>query len=87
MSHLIQAIMRVMFFLTPIFWLPEQMGDLWKYLSYNPFAHFLISFRDPLLSGTVPWDSFAVVLSFTVSLVLIAFALLAFARRRIIFWL
>jgi len=86
-AHLVQAILRVMFFLTPIFWLPEQMGHLWRYLVYNPFAHFLISFRDPLLTGIIPWDSFVVVTSFTVGLPVLAFFLLAFARRRIIFWL
>lgn len=86
-SHLVQAILRVMFFLTPIFWLPEQLGALWRYLVYNPFAHFLIAFREPILSGTVPWSSVQVVLWFTGVLALVAFFLLAFARRRIIFWL
>lgn len=87
-SHLIQAILRVMFFLTPIFWLPEQMGSLWtKYLIYNPFAHFLISFREPILTGTLPWDSFLVVLYCTIGLAAIGFGLLIFARRKIVFWL
>lgn len=86
-SHLIQAIMRVMFFLTPIFWLPEQIGPLWRYLQYNPFAHFVMAFRDPLLTGTVPVQSFQIVLAITAVLLVSSFTLLVFARRRIIFWL
>lgn len=87
LSHLIQAILRVMFFLTPIFWLPEQLGGLWTYLQFNPFAHYLIAFRDPLLAGTVPESSMWVIGITTGVLMVSAFTLFVFARRRVIFWL
>lgn len=86
--HMITTIMRVMLFLTPIFWLPEQMGDLWtKVLIYNPFAHFLISIRDPILYGTIPKISVYIVLGCSVLSCISAAVIFTFARRRIPFWI
>jgi len=85
--HLVSTIMRIMLFLTPIFWIPEQMGALWdRVLIFNPFAHFLISIRDPLLYDSVPMLSITVVgvisgVGLTASLLLFSVA-----RRRIPFW-
>ncbi|MEL7032713.1 MAG: ABC transporter permease [Pseudomonadota bacterium] len=86
-SHLVQAILRVMFFLTPIFWMPDQIGALWRYLQFNPFAHYLIAFREPLLSGEVPMLSLYVVAGCSLSLVFASLIALVVARRRIVFWL
>ena len=85
--HMVSTVMRVMLFLTPIFWMPEQMGELWNYLQFNPISHFLIAVRDPILYGTVPMQSVLVVLGVTVvgwGLALVAFT---YARRRIVFWI
>jgi lipopolysaccharide transport system permease protein len=85
-SHLTQTVMRVMFFLTPVFWLPEQMGDLMKFLWWNPFSHFLWIFRSPIIDHDPALASWAYVGVLTVvgwSITLVVFA--AF-RRRIVFW-
>ncbi|PQA88556.1 ABC transporter permease [Hyphococcus luteus] len=86
LSHLVSTIMRMMFFLTPIFWHPDRMGELAKYLMYNPFAHFLFIFRDPVLYGTIPFDSLSVVLAITAAGSLTAFLFFAYARAKIAFW-
>ena len=44
-THLIPTVMRVLFFLTPIFWMPAQLGGLWPYLWWNPFTHFILILR------------------------------------------
>lgn len=85
--HLVQTIMRVMFFLTPVFWLPEQMGELMKVLIFNPLAHYIFVLRDPILYGTIPWTSVWVVLGCTAAGCAAAFAIFARARQRIVFWL
>jgi len=86
--HMISTLMRVMLFLTPIFWLPEQMGELWtRVLIYNPFAHFLISIRDPILYGTIPYLSVYVVLGCTVLTIVGAVVVFTYSRRRIPFWI
>ncbi len=86
-AHFVQTIMRVMFFATPIVWEPERMGELWRYLQYNPLAHFVIAFRQPLIDGTVPTGSFIVVGGVTIVGLLCSMIVFAYARRRIVYWL
>ncbi|MEM6625990.1 MAG: hypothetical protein AAF719_04735 [Pseudomonadota bacterium] len=85
--HLVQTIMRVMFFLTPVFWLPEQMGRLMDILIFNPLTHYIFLFRDPIIYGTVPMTSLWVVLGVTVVGSALALAVFAYSRRKIVFWL
>jgi len=85
--HFVQAVMRVMFFLSPVLWLPEQIGAVWKYLQYNPFAQFLIAFRSPILEGQLNMPATYTVLGFTGVFLILAIVALTFSRRRLIFWL
>lgn len=84
--HLIQTVMRVTFFLSPVFWLPEQMGRAADYLWWNPFWHFIAILRDPVLTGdavAASWIFVGVVTAIGWALALVTFALF---RRRIVFW-
>ena len=65
-GHLTQSIMQVMFFLTPILYTPEQLGDKAYLLNYNPFTHYLAIIRDPIYYQTFPVLSWQVVGIFTV---------------------
>lgn len=60
-AHLFTSIAQVMFFLTPILYLPEQLGSKAYLLDYNPATHYLTIIREPILSGTVPLLSWQVV--------------------------
>jgi ABC-type polysaccharide/polyol phosphate export permease len=52
--YLTQAIMRVMLFVTPVFWLPElTRGARLLFATFNPLHHILLIVRDPLM-GKVP---------------------------------
>lgn len=85
-TQIIQTFMRIMFFVTPVLWLPQnetlQMVALW-----NPFAHFIEIFRAPILYGRVETLSWIVVGA--IFLALLAMAAIAFrvSRNRIVFWL
>lgn len=85
-GHFVNTATRLLLFMTPIFWYPGQMGQLWDYLYWNPIAHFLIIFREPLLQGTFPTDSWIFVIAVTAIGWIIAFAIFAAFRRRIVFW-
>lgn len=85
--HLVQTIMRVMFFLTPILWLPEQLGQLWTYLKYNPLAHFVIALRSPVLDHEIPIVSFIVVGVITVLGLILSAFMLVLARKKVVYWL
>lgn len=87
LSHLIKALMLPMLFMTPIFWTPEQMGELMTILWWNPFFHYLEIFRSPLLTGRFPAQSWIFVLTLNALISLVAFALFARYRQRIVFWL
>lgn len=85
-SQLVQTIMRVLFFLTPLIWTPEQVGGLERWLWWNPFTYLVDIFRAPVIDGTIPVHSWAVVLGMTACLGVVAFTSFALYRRRLAFW-
>ena len=60
-THLVQSMMRVMFFLTPILYMPEQLGSKAHLLNYNPFTHYIAIIRDPIFLNEFPILSWQVV--------------------------
>lgn len=85
--HLVKTFMGLMFFVTPILWIPRTMGPKFELFAlYNPFAHVIAIVRDPLVYGTSSWISWAVVGGFAVFGGLVSFILFAKFRNRIIFW-
>ncbi|WP_109259390.1 ABC transporter permease [Hyphobacterium indicum] len=85
-AQIIQTAMRVLFFLTPLIWTPEQAGGLRDWLWWNPFTYFIDIFRAPIVDGIIPWSSWLFCLTFSAVFCLIAFSLFAHFRRRIVFW-
>jgi ABC-type polysaccharide/polyol phosphate export permease len=85
--HLVQTIMRVLFFMTPILWYPFQMGGLMKYLIFNPVLHYIRLLRDPILYSSIPMQSVYVVGSITIFGVFTSIYVFAKNRHKIVFWL
>ena len=85
-GQLMQTIMRVTFFLTPIFWFPEALPNAMKYLWWNPFTHFLWLFRTPVLENEIPVDSWIFTSVLALIVTVLAFALYARFRKRMVFW-
>ncbi|MFD2627850.1 ABC transporter permease [Oceanobacillus kapialis] len=49
---LIQSLMRMLFFLTPIFWSVDNFPEKYRtFIELNPFAYVINGFRDSFLSG------------------------------------
>ena len=86
-KHLINTLIRMLLFLTPIFWTPEDIGPLWEYLVYNPLAHFLILIREPIMESTIPMQSVYVALGVTGFGWVLAVGAYLYASKRIVFWL
>lgn len=86
-SHFVKAIILPMLFLTPIFWMPEQMGDLMTYLWWNPFYHYIEIFRGPILTGEFPTESWIFLGVMYAILTPVALLIFGRFRRRIVFWL
>ena len=87
---IVDSVVRILFFVTPIIWMPELMPGralmLALVLDFNPLFHFVELVRAPLL-GQVPGPvSWIAVSGITLGGWLLAFALLRRYRRRIAYW-
>ena len=86
LHHAIQTGMRLIFFVTPILWMPAASGKLALIARLNPLSHFVAIVRDPLMYNHIPLDSWKVVLA--INAVGIPAGALAYAstRRHIAHW-
>jgi ABC-type polysaccharide/polyol phosphate export permease len=87
---LLQACMRVFFFLTPIIWspalLPENSPRRW-FLDLNPFAHYLAIWRQPLMGEYPDALSWSVTSGLTFFGLILAFIAFARYRQVVVFWI
>ncbi|MCR9260204.1 MAG: ABC transporter permease [Pseudomonadaceae bacterium] len=86
-KHLIQTIMRILFFLTPVLWVPSVMGRLGEYTYWNPFANFIEIVRMPLLTGSVDSFHWIYVCLFSVLGAVVSVIVFMFSRHRIVYWI
>lgn len=85
--HMVKAIMHVMFFLTPILYLPNQLGPKAFIMDYNPFTHFLAIIREPIVLGRISELAWQVVIAITIGGWILALYLLKTRSRNIVFWI
>jgi ABC-type polysaccharide/polyol phosphate export permease len=88
MPQMINSLMQIVFYLTPVMWQRKQIVGHMPWLTDdNPFACLLALIRDPLLGlETRLWD-WEVVGVVTVLGYLIAIPFFARFRARIVYWL
>ncbi|HVC59340.1 MAG TPA: ABC transporter permease [Acetobacteraceae bacterium] len=84
---IVNSVMQIAFFMTPVIWRPQQLGRHVNLLPFNPFFDLLEIVRAPLL-GTLPstmiWLGAAL---YSLVLCGAAWAFFARARGRVAFWL
>lgn len=77
----LNAVMRVMMFVTPIFWIPESRGGIrGAAAAYNPLAQMLNVIREPFLGSPPPMSSVLYCLAFGSVFWVLGFVL--FTRNR-----
>ena len=84
---IMDSIVRIAFFVTPIIWMPELLPDRAVLLDLNPFYHFLELVRAPLLGQTPELASWLAVLGVMVAGWLVTFVLFCHYRCRIAYWI
>lgn len=87
-TQVINSLIQVVFFMTPIMWSPAILPERYHFaVDFNPVAQFIELVRNPLM-GTMP-SSYAVMSSLliTVFSLIIAFLIFARFRARIAYWL
>lgn len=85
--HLIRSIMHVMFFLTPILYMPGDIGPKAVVLNYNPFTHFIAIVREPIVNGRISELAWIVVISITIVGWMAALFLVKTKMRNVVFWI
>lgn len=86
LGELLNNLFRLIFFVTPIMWMPEMKEELAVVAELNPFYHIIEIFRAPLLTGTLTVHSWVVSTVICCIGWLIAFILFSKYRSRISFW-
>jgi ABC-2 type transport system permease protein len=79
-------LMQVAFFLSPVFWRPNQAQHSF-FVDLNPFYYFLESVRMPLLGVVPPLRIWLVIAGITCVSAIISFVFFARIRFRIAYWL
>ena len=77
---------QLAFFVTPIIWKPELLGNAMVWMAFNPFYALLETVRGPLLEGGGPALVWLAAIFYTTLHVVLAGFLFARFRSRIAFW-
>ncbi len=84
---IINSVMQIAFFLTPVIWKPEQLGAAAAKLPLNPFFDLLEVVRGPLLGQDPNLFTWAGALLYSGALWVAAWLFFVRARGRVAFWL
>lgn len=84
--QVINSIVQIIFFITPIMWKPELLQTRSYITQFNPFFHLLEIVRAPLLGITPAIENYLVVLLITVINVAVVGAFFTRFRARISYW-
>jgi lipopolysaccharide transport system permease protein len=84
---IVNSVMQIGFFLTPVIWKPEQLHEGVIWLPFNPFFDLLEIVRAPLLGTAADGMVWLGALIYSAVLCAIAWAFFTRARGRIAFWI
>lgn len=88
LPQIIQSLLQVAFFLTPVMWHTDQLGGQASYIvDFNPFAVFLLIVADPLHGQWPGPERYLQALAVIALMGLVAAPLFARFRARIVYWL
>ena len=83
---IMESLMRIGFFITPVIWMPEFLPQRVALLEWNPFYHFLEVVRSPLLGQAPSFISWLVVAGVTLGGWAATLCMYCLFRRRIAYW-
>lgn len=88
MPQIVANLVQLGFFVTPVMWHPEQLGNrAWFIKVFNPFASFLQVVAEPMRGNLPELSTYLSVLVYLLILIVIAWPLFAKFRARIVYWL
>jgi lipopolysaccharide transport system permease protein len=85
--QVINSVVQILFFLTPVIWKPESLKGHTYVTEYNPFFHLLEIVRAPLLGVLPTATNYMVVVVVTILNAALALYLFSRFRGRIAYWI
>jgi ABC-type polysaccharide/polyol phosphate export permease len=87
-THALQSVLQLGFYVTPVIWKPEFLTEQYRWLlMFNPFASFMTIVRSAIIGGPVPTLEWVVAATITIGGFLLALPLIGTYRRRLVFWI
>lgn len=87
-EKVIQSVIQVIFFLTPVMWMPKLLPEKYYFvMKFNPFAQFIDLIREPLMGFWPSLYTNVFVLGITIIGLVLMMFLFTKVRHRIIYWL
>ncbi|GLQ67636.1 putative O-antigen/lipopolysaccharide transport integral membrane protein ABC transporter RfbD [Gluconobacter albidus] len=86
-APIVGALLQIVFYVTPVIWMPQQLGAKASYLLYNPFYPLLEIVREPLLGRVPSLQIWSIALAISAVFWLIAVRAFIRTRARIVFWI
>jgi lipopolysaccharide transport system permease protein len=83
---IISNVLQLAFFMSPVLWKPELLGEQQAWLPLNPFYTLLEVVRGPLVEGGAALEVWASAIGFTLLSCALSFAFFVRFRGRIAFW-
>lgn len=84
--QLVNSLVQIVFFVTPIMWKPELLQNRSYIATFNPVYHFIEIVRAPLLGQVPSFANYAVVAIITIVGIVATGAFFARFRSRISYW-
>jgi len=85
-AQIVASVMQLAFFMTPVLWKPELLGEARVWLPLNPFYVLMETVRGPLVAGGAPPLIWSAALLYTMLTCALALAFFIRFRGRIAFW-
>lgn len=85
-QQIVASVMQLAFFMTPVIWKPELLGEWQVLLPLNPFFVLMETVRGPLVEGSASWLVWLAALVYTGAAYAVALAFFVRFRARIAFW-
>jgi|UPI0004BC2226 ABC-2 type transport system permease protein/lipopolysaccharide transport system permease protein len=83
---IVASLTQIVFFLTPIIWMPNSLGNKFWVMYLNPAYAFIEIARGPLLGHTIPLPVWAMAFGVTIVGFFVTFFFFARFRARLPFW-
>jgi len=85
-APIVGSVMQLAFFMSPVLWKPELLGDRAVWLPLNPFYTLMETVRGPLVEGGVSGIVWFSAIAYTAACGAVALAFFIRFRGRIAFW-